>query len=131
MIFTTFILVLIVTILVSVVFSMGFKSKGPWDSIFLFFIILFLGVWAASVWIKPIGPSIMGVYWAPILFATLIMTIFLAAATPRRRDGNNQPPSPEGQKNIKRGKRIINIFFWVLVVMLAVLIFLGYSLQTV
>ena len=130
MIITTFILVLIVSILVSVIFAMGFKSKGPWDNIIPFFIILFLGVWVASVWIKPVGPSVMGVYWAPILFATLIMTIFLAAATPRRRGSNKQPSSSESREKIRKSKKMINVFFWVLVVLLGILIFIGYAIQT-
>jgi hypothetical protein len=74
---------IIVGVLITIIFAFIFRVRGPWANAGVFFIFVFLGVWAASLWIAPVGPTILGVYWAPILISGLILGLLLAAATTR------------------------------------------------
>ncbi len=46
-----------------------FHSRGPWDNYWSSFLMMFLGLWAAQVWIDPMGPVFAGVSWLPLLLA--------------------------------------------------------------
>ncbi|MBD3182452.1 hypothetical protein GF312_09185 [Candidatus Poribacteria bacterium] len=76
---------IIVGVLVTVIFAVIFHRKGPWQNVGIFFLIIFLGVWAASLWIVPVGPNIMGIYWVPVLLTGLILGLLMIAATPQTR----------------------------------------------
>jgi hypothetical protein len=65
---------------VASVFFLG--KRGPWGSIWTFFLVLFLTLCTVSIYIAPIGPVYWGVAWIPITIAGIIVTILLIAAMP-------------------------------------------------
>lgn len=69
-----------IAVVIAVIFIVFLKKAGPWGSFWTFFIILFLGVLAASVWVRPVGPDLWGFYWVPGLLTGLIIAFLLAAA---------------------------------------------------
>ena len=107
------------------VFFLG--RRGPWGSMWTFFLVLFLALSTVSVYVAPIGPVYWGIAWIPIVVAGIIVTILLIAAMPhpvrgeRRHDRDTTevyakpdfPASPVGR------------FFWVLIILFIIAIIIG------
>lgn len=89
-----------VALLITLFFEYILSIRGPWGSFWSFFAVILLGVVAADLWVTPIGPFYMDIYWIPPLISGLFIALILAAATPpttrRRRSkiekATNQPP---------------------------------------
>lgn len=109
---------------VASVFFLG--NRGPWGSVWTFFLVLFLALATVSIYIAPIGPVQWGVAWIPITIAGIIVTILLIAAMPH-------PPSRPGLRAEKSAAEDqsdlpatpIGRFFWVLVILLVIAIVVG------
>lgn len=124
------------------------------DRFLLFFVLLFLIVWAAAVWLRPIGPTLYGAPWLVMLGLGAIFMLLLAALTqpwprgPRRirhpeqlehrpphEDATDLPPeatalradSPEAAV-AETTMLSLGLVFWVLIVLLLGLIFGNYAM---
>lgn len=117
---------LIIAVLLTLVIAVLFGRRGPWASISIFFLVVFLAAWAAGKWIHPVGPAWYGVFWLPFLMFGLVVALLLAAAIPyetplRERRGE----SGEGE-GVRTERRVFNVFFWLLLLVLLVLIIASY-----
>lgn len=108
--------------LITTIFAVVIKKRGPWSSFWPFFTILFLVVFATEAWIGPIGPNFKEIYWLPPLVVGLAVALLLAAATPTgpRRPGIEGEPIPNPQPGF-----VLSSFFWFLIVFLVVLVMFG------
>jgi hypothetical protein len=114
-------------LLLSLFLVYGFRNRGPWGSVWTFWLILFLGIWAAALWVYPTGPMLYGVSWIPLLFVGFFFAILLLAAIPTR--SSRQPGvDEEAYTQISSETRALSIFFWLLVLILVIAIILGYWL---
>lgn len=115
-------------------FGFALGTRGPWNSFFWFFFVIFLFSWGGGVWLTPFGPTGWGVSWLPFLFTGFLITLLLLAATPRsardRRaakgkaiDATNLKEQAVEEKGAESG---LNVFLWLLIVFLAVVIFCNY-----
>jgi hypothetical protein len=115
-------------------FGLILGARGPWNSFFWFFFVIFLFSWGGGVWLTPFGPTGWGVAWLPFLFTGFFITLLLLAATPRsartRRtangtatDATNLTETAAAEKEAETG---LGVFFWLLVVALPVIIFCHY-----
>lgn len=104
----------------------GLKSRGPWGSAWTFWLVIFLGIWAASLWVYPSGPIAYGVSWLPLLFVGFFFAVLLAAAIPPRR--RTPEVDEEAYTEIPRESRALGVFFWLLVLIMVIAIALGYWL---
>jgi len=122
-----------VALLLSLIFIGAFRTRGPWGSFALFFLIIFLAAWAGSIWIQPVGPLLWGVAWVPILAVALLMALLLAAVTHRgiAEDIKSEPvpetPPPEEVAVVAA----IGLFFWIFIMGLLLVIIIGYLLDMV
>ncbi|NJK96647.1 MAG: hypothetical protein HC905_18535 [Bacteroidales bacterium] len=82
--------VLILAILIALFFNYGLNIKGPWGTLWTFFVIVFLTALIAQIWLKPFGPYWGEIYWFPGLTAGLIIALVLAAATPVKPKNRNK-----------------------------------------
>ena len=120
------VIALLVGILMTLIFSLGFRRRGPWSNILLFFLVVFLGTWTAGIWIPPVGPPLLGVFWLSPLMVGLILALLLAAAfpaTPRRRSREEIRLKPEVPSPVVVA---VDVFFIVLLILFAVVILIGY-----
>jgi hypothetical protein len=123
----------LIAVAITLVFSFGFKNRGPWGNIWVFFALIFLGIWAASRWIEPFGPVYMGVAWIPILLFGFLIALLLSAAVPiksyrqkqREADAPAEPPSEDSTR-----LQAFGIFFWLLVITLGLAITFGYLIES-
>jgi hypothetical protein len=110
----------VIALFISLLFSLGFKHKGPWGAIWIFFIIIFLMVWAGQLWIIPVGPVISNSGWLFLFFLGLIFALALAAPDAPKKSSNQQ------SSDIPPFTATIGIFFWVLVISLLLAVISGY-----
>jgi hypothetical protein len=108
------------------VFFLG--KRGPWGSIWTFFLVLFLTLWTVSIYVAPIGPVYWGVAWIPVVLAGIIVTALLIAAMPHNEKGYNEREvdvagvrnEPDRSSTHGAGK-----FFWVLIILFVAAIIIG------
>ncbi|MFW6226518.1 MAG: hypothetical protein ACOC31_00285 [Bacteroidota bacterium] len=101
---------------ITALFSYGFRSRGPWGSFWTFFLILFLAIWAADVWIAPTGPYWGDIYWFPPLAVGLHIALLLAAATPSPRARAEADVSASEDET--DAVVAIGGFFWIILILL-------------
>jgi hypothetical protein len=110
---------------ISALFTFGLRVRGPWGSFWTFFIVLFLIVWAADVWITPIGPFWAGIYWFPPLAVGLLIALLLAASTPTasNQEFREQPETPKVKE--ESASIALGMFFWIVLVLLIAAVVTG------
>jgi len=93
----------------------------------LFFLLLFLVIWAGGVWMEPFGPPVYGVFWAPFLFVGLVIVLLLAALTPPSR---RRPVTAAEAIQAERAREAevvtFSVFFWILATILLIAILVEY-----
>jgi len=117
---------LAIGVLLTVIFTLGFRRRGPWSNVLLFFLVVFLGTWTAGIWIPPVGPPVRGVFWLSPLMVGLILALLLAAAypaTPRKRPRDEIKLKPDVPAPVVVA---VDVFFIVLLILFAVVILIGY-----
>ena len=124
--FVHLIFALFFALILSAIFSLGFSRKGPWESVFLFFLLLFLLSWAGGAWLAPFGPQLWGGYWLPFLLVGVVIALFLAALAPVPREPRER--FQEGDEIIQREAALtgLGVFFWILMAVLVAAIVIRY-----
>jgi hypothetical protein len=88
-----FLIALAVALMLTAAFA-AFDATGPWAGFWVFFVLVLLVAWAAGVWVRPFGPAVWGIAWAPYLVFGLIAALIVAAAAPARRRSRAAGPPP-------------------------------------
>lgn len=131
MAFGSFFLALIIAVVLVLIFSYGFNSRGPWGSFWTFFLILFLGIWAAAMWVNPAGPYVYGIAWLPALLVGITLALLLAAATPTNtRTTSTTTADPDRARATARPEddaaaAAVGVFFWGLLILFFIIIIIG------
>ncbi len=120
---------LVMALLFTLIFTMAFQRRGPWSSVVVFFLVVFLAAWAGSLWISPAGPAFLGIFWVPIVAVAFIFAVLLSTLLPRRPPTQRVETISQVKQEEKTRERIYDAFFWMLVIGLAVIILLGYALH--
>jgi len=129
MIFIDLLFAFFFALLLAAIFGLAFRSRGPWGSIWLFFLILFLATWAGGVWVTPIGAPIWGAYWIPFLFVAIIFALLLSAAAaivPKEETEVEIVDEQRLEQEEKTTTATLGIFFWILMVVLIISIIASY-----
>lgn len=124
---------IIIAALLAAAFYYGFKARGPWGSLWTFFLLLLLVIWAGSLWVRPVGPVFWGIAWLPLIFIGLAFALMLAAVPTYDRRVDEEVPeesiSPD-EEQIERRKEVdsavaVGWVFWILVLTLVIVIVAG------
>ncbi|MCO6475177.1 MAG: hypothetical protein J5I94_01080 [Phaeodactylibacter sp.] len=121
---------LVIAVIFALLFSTLFKNSGPWDNFWVFLVILFFGIWGASLWFAPIGPVWYGIAWFDLLIIGLFLALLLAAAG---EAGSRYRKYPEGEEVdiVAESKKeagavaLFGVLFWAFMVFLLVIIIIG------
>lgn len=120
---------IIIAIIVTGVFAIGFKNKGPWGAISSFFLIIFLAVWAASLWLTPGGSLSWGYALIPVAIVGVVFALIISASSP---PGNRKTirftRKAEAGLREKEGPETnpYGLYFWLVAVALVIIIAFGY-----
>lgn len=131
---------ILVAILISALFYYAFNARGPWGSFWSFFLVLLLIIWAASLWVRPIGPVYWGIAWIPLFFVGLVFALLLAAIptsdtrdilredeiAEAERERQVNPAEAKRSRDINRTAATVSGLFWVFMVILLLVIIIGY-----
>jgi cytochrome c oxidase assembly factor CtaG len=117
---------LFIALLFTLVFTVLFGRRGPWASVAIFFLVLFLATLGIGRYIRYMGPAAFGIYWLPFLLIGLLFSLLLAAALPagrvETREERRRAGKEEGQSRVA-----LDSFFWFLIVALVLLIVMSYA----
>lgn len=110
------------------IFAVGFGRRGPWASIPVFFLLVFLAAWVGGAWAAPVGPPLWGGYWVPFAFMGLLIALLLVAAAPAPQS-TVEIKDPEAERKEARQTEVaFEIFFWVLLIIMIVAIMSRYMI---
>lgn len=135
MFITEFIIAFIVAVIFSVllVFALGWERpdrKGVLPTIIYLFILIFLFTWAGGIWLTPLGPSTWNISWLPFFIVGFIITLMLITLIPprwrRRRSTIEVVEKKEDERIERETAKAMNIFFWVLLIILVLTIMVRY-----
>jgi hypothetical protein len=87
----------------------------------LFFIILFMAGIAAEYWIIPFGPLFWGVYWLPVLFIILVISLLLSAPPLYHR----RVTKTEGRNPADPSSANVSTLVWLFASLLLIAILVG------
>jgi hypothetical protein len=116
---------LLISLLLTLISVFLFRRKGPWGSAWTFFLVVFLTLWVVSIYIAPIGPIYIGIAWAPLIIAGILLTILLIASMPTANDWRDESIKSTSETKKESLQRPVSRFFWVLIVLLAMAIMIG------
>jgi hypothetical protein len=116
--------VLGVGFIITAIFTFGFRKVQWWGGVGLFFLFIILASWAGRLWIHGIGPSIIGIYWLPLVAIGFIFALVIAGALLNRT--MREPDTIHIDETVESTESALNVFFWVLLVILVAMIILGY-----
>jgi hypothetical protein len=120
---------LVFALLLTGIFTAAFRRRGPWDIWWGFLLVIFLGIWAAGLWITPVpfGPTWLTLSWLPALIVGVFLALLLAAATPPQPPRTPRTRRAAPREEVEETTLIaLDVFFWVLVVGMVVSIILAY-----
>jgi hypothetical protein len=129
MIFSDLLFVLLITLVLTAVFVVGFRKQRTGQVIAMFFIILFLATWAVGLWIVPVGPKVLGVPWVSYLIAGLLMALLLTALVPLAKSQRARGETSAQAEEKTVAIAVFDLFFWILVIGLLVAIILRYVIR--
>ncbi len=129
MFFREFVVAFIAAAVVVALFSLVLRRTGPWAGVGWFFLVVFLGAWAAGVWTTPVGPMAVGIAWLPFAMGALVLALLIAALS---RPEPRSAPSSDLDRRADEGVEAtlaVGAFFWVVVTLLVTLIVVGTALS--
>ncbi len=123
---------LAVAAVLSAVFVLATRRRGRRKGLFWLFLIIFTVTWAGGVWIKPFGPTLMGVPWLSFLLVGLIFLLILALFFPQRpptgrHETLDMLEQMEQEENFEQVAYItLSFIFWILLSILIIAIITRY-----
>jgi hypothetical protein len=126
MFLTDLVLVLVISIILTGAFAIGFRKQGFRFGIIFFFLLLFLSTWAGGIWVPSVGPSILSVNFFSFLIVGFIVAMLLTAVLPPG-DSEHIIKEKKGEVRVESCKIVtVDLLFLMLVVILTVLILVAY-----
>jgi hypothetical protein len=117
---------LIVALIISWILSLFLnKESGPRSGFFFLFLIIFLITYAGGLWIRPLGPSLLGVFWLPVLFISILAGLFAYRSAPSHRKQHSREETLQMLEENEKRKQLeqvtyvtLDILFWLIISLL-------------
>ncbi|MCH7228254.1 hypothetical protein [Haloferula sp. A504] len=128
--------VIALALIASAVFiGMGRRGPGIAAGLVFFFTIFLLFGWAATLWIEPVGPPFLGIYWTAPFTATILLALILLSIIPPRQPRGlieeelRQQSETPGETRTRHAVEIgVGAFFWLAVIgLVAVILMRSFS----
>jgi hypothetical protein len=127
-IFVELIFAIAVSLFLTVVFAAVGRQAKSRKRVLIFFLIVFFGAWAGGIWLTPIGPVFLGVYWLSFFVVGLVFALILESVIVFSAPSAQAEPAAKKRdaKEEQEIESILGIFIWILLAVLAGAIVLGY-----
>jgi hypothetical protein len=106
---------LLLAVILTLFFAIGFRGQRWGPGIAIFFLILFLTTWAGGLWLIPVGPLTWGVHGVSFLVVALATGLLLAAVTPDARRYEDIRPSEDAFDCRCETAIALDVYFWLLI----------------
>jgi hypothetical protein len=110
-----------------------FAGEGGGKATWPVFLLFFLAILAGGLWMTPVGPPVVGVYFIPFMLMAIFIALFWAAVPPpsiRKRRTNAQAPASTVEDDTKATAVGLGALFWLLVIGLVVVVLFAYAAST-
>jgi hypothetical protein len=124
MILNDVLMALAVALLVTLIFSAVLRTRGPWASTLVFFVLVFLASWAGGLWITPFGPPLFGIYWLSFLVVGVLFALLLAVMPGQHPQSRNEDVQQIRAQEAMT--KILTGFTWIMIVGLVMVIAAAY-----
>lgn len=115
---------LLISFFLTIISVFLLRKKGPWGSAWTLFLVVFLALWAVSIYLAPVGPIYYGVAWAPLLIAGIILTLLMLVTMPGANEWRDE--SLEAKRPAKQHKQATaSPLFWVIIILLVIAVMIG------
>lgn len=131
--------ILLLSVFLTITFSVLLKNKGPWGNPVFFFLILFLTTWSITLWVKPVFPGDVGHPIVFITFVGILLALLVASSTVKetkkenakmRKLKDSKIVEVKTQPETKTSKSVPNIYYWVLLSLETIVIITGHYFIT-
>lgn len=125
MILGDFLIALVIALFFTIVLVVSGQKHRSWKRIITIFLIMLFASWAGGVWITPVGPAFLGIYWVSFLIVALILALIMETisalhAVPEDIDKR------ETREKEKSLEILISASFLILLIVFMIVIIIGY-----
>lgn len=125
MVFGEFLIALVISLFFTIVLAVSGKKHRTWKKMIAIFLMMLFASWAGGIWITPVGPAFLGIYWLSFFIVALILALILETVT-----ALHAPPSniniKETQKEEESLEILIGFSFSILMIIFIIVIVVGY-----
>lgn len=121
--YPVFIIGLILALVFSLIYALGFKRNRVGINTWIFFFVIFIAVSVVGLWIVPDNKSIWTVKWTPMFFIAVILFILLAASV-RKAPKTRRKAFVEIREE-KKLSLTLNIILWIIIALALLIILLN------
>lgn len=115
-----FILVIAAVLSAILVGALGWRhprTPSAWSGAFFAFLLVAMMMWAASIWVQPMGPQVAGLAWAPVVgFGVLIALLLVALAEPSSAVREARHRAPHDESPPASRPSTFGAVFWILLI---------------
>ncbi len=125
MIFGEFLIALIIALFFTTILAVSGKKHRTWKKVITIFLIMLFASWAGGIWITPVGPAILGIYWLSIFVVALILALIMETVS-----AMHASPSDVSKKETKKEEETLEVListsFLILLIIFVIVIVIGY-----
>jgi hypothetical protein len=125
MIYGEFLIALIIALFFTTVLAVSGKKHRSWRKIVSIFLIMLFASWAGGIWITPVGPAFLGIYWLSYFMVALILVLIMETISALHAIPSDID-TKETRKKEEALEVLISTSFLILIVVFIVVIVLGY-----
>jgi len=122
--FAELVFALAIALFYTVVFAVAGRKAKSGSRILLFFLIIFLAAWAGGVWVTPVGPVFLGVYWLTFFVVGLVFALLLEGLN--AVSGGSRPKAKDEAIEEKELEKVVSYVFLILFLAFVAIIIAGY-----
>jgi hypothetical protein len=129
MIFGDFLIALIISLFFTIVLAASGQKHRSWKRIIIIFLIMLFASWAGGVWITPIGPTFLGIYWVSFFTVALILALILETISTLHATASDINKK-ETRKKEETLEVLISVSFLILLIVFIIVIIIAYIKRT-
>jgi uncharacterized membrane protein len=113
------------------IMGFGLRRSPGWGGILVFFVLILLIAWLASLWVTPIEPTVHGTNWVPMIIAGIVAVLFISALNPLWLEKRDQFWPARREEKEAQAVVGFSVLLWWLLMLLVIIIVTAYVARAV